>query len=73
MELGRLSRARLRPGPLVGIALGYLVAVSGLMIWRGISVSPDYLLLLMVPIALASGRLLGFLRDRVPFMALFLA
>jgi membrane-associated phospholipid phosphatase len=76
VELGRLrgvARTRVRPGPLVGIALAYLVAVTGLMIWRGISVSPDYLLLLMVPIALASGRLVGFLRDWVPFIALFLA
>lgn len=73
MELGRLRVARPRPGPLVGIALGYLAAVSGVMIWRGISVSPDYLLLLMVPVALVSGRFLGFLRDWVPFIALFLA
>jgi hypothetical protein len=73
VELGRLRVARPRPGPLVGIALGYLVAVSGLMIWRGISVSPDYLLLLMVPIALVSGRFLRFVGDWVPFIALFLA
>jgi len=73
VELGRLRVARPRPGPLVGIAIGYLAAVSGVMIWRGISVSPDYLLLLMVPVALVSGRFLGFLRDWVPFIALFLA
>ena len=72
MELGRLRGVR-RPGPLVGIAFGYLVVVSGLMIWRGISVSPDYLLLLMVPVALLSGRLVRFLADWVPFIALFLA
>ena len=64
---------RVRPGPLVGIALAYLGAVSGLMIWRGISVSPDYLLLLMVPVALLSGRFLRFVGDWVPFIALFLA
>jgi membrane-associated phospholipid phosphatase len=61
-----------RPGPLVLIALAYLIAASGVMIWRGISVSPDYLLLLLVPVALLSGRLLGFLRDWVPFVAIFL-
>lgn len=72
MELGRLRGVH-RPGPLVGIALGYLGVVSGLMIWRGISVSPDYLLLLMVPVALLSGRVLRFLADWVPFIALFLA
>jgi membrane-associated phospholipid phosphatase len=61
-----------RPGPLVAVSLAYLLLVSGVMIWRGISVSPDYLLLILVPIALLSGRLLGFLRDWVPFIALFL-
>jgi membrane-associated phospholipid phosphatase len=61
-----------RPGPLVVIALVYLVAVTGFMIWRDISVSPDYILLLLVPLALLSGRFLGFLRDWVPFIAIFL-
>ena len=42
------------------------------MIWRGISVSPDYLLLLLVPVAIASGRLGRFLGDWVPFVAIFL-
>jgi hypothetical protein len=72
VELGRLRGLR-RPGPLVGTALGYLVVISGLMIWRGISVSPAYLLLLMVPVALLSGRVVRFLADWVPFIALFLA
>jgi len=61
-----------RPGPLVVVSLLYLLLVSGVMIWRGISVSPDYLLLVLVPVALLSGRFVGFLRDWVPFMALFL-
>jgi membrane-associated phospholipid phosphatase len=61
-----------RPGPLVAVSIAYLLLVSGFMIWRGISVSPDYLLLILVPVALLSGRFLGFLRDWVPFVALFL-
>ena len=61
-----------RPGPLVGASLTYLFLVSAVMIWRGISVSPDYLLVLMVPIALVSGRFIGYLKDWVPFIALFL-
>ena len=65
-------RALRRPGPLVVAALAYLTVASGVMIWRGISVSPDYLVLLMVPVALASGRFLRFLGDWVPFVALFL-
>ena len=66
-----LGRVR-RPGPLVAISVGYLVLVSGVMIWRGISVSPDYLLLILVPVAVLSGRLAAFARDWVPFVALFL-
>ena len=66
-----LRRAR-RPGPLVAISLAYLVAVAGILIWRGISVSPDYLLFLLIPVALLSGRFLGFLRDWVPFVVIFL-
>ena len=61
-----------RPGPLAAVAFGYLLLVSGVMIWRGISVSPDYLLLILVPVAILSGRFLRFLRDWVPFVALFL-
>lgn len=53
-------------------AVAYLVLASGIMIWRGISVSPDYILLLCVPVALLSGHVLRFLRDWVPFIALFL-
>jgi hypothetical protein len=66
-----LSAVR-RPGPLVALSLAYLLLVSGVMIWRGISVSPDYLLLILVPVALLSGRFVRFLRDWVPFIALFL-
>ncbi|MHB8588492.1 MAG: phosphatase PAP2 family protein [Candidatus Dormibacteraceae bacterium] len=67
------TRERYRSGPLLTFALVYLAAVSGFMIWRGISVSPDYLLLLMLPVALASGRFLRFLRDWIPFILIFLA
>jgi membrane-associated phospholipid phosphatase len=70
-ERALLRRIR-RPGPLVALAIAYLALVSGIMIWRGISVSPDYLLLVMVPLALLTGRFVAFLRDWVPFIALFL-
>ncbi len=66
------SARALRPGPLAALALLYLVLVSAVMIWRGISVSPDYLLLLLVPVAVVSGRLLRFAADWVPFVALLL-
>ncbi len=66
-----LHRVR-RPGPLVAISLAYLLAAAAIMIWRGVSVSPDYLLFLLIPVAVLSGRLLGFLRDWVPFVVIFL-
>ena len=34
--------------------------------------SPDYLLFVLIPVALLSGRFLGFLRDWVPFVVIFL-
>jgi len=61
-----------RPGPMVIISLVYVLILSGIMIWRGISVSPDYLLAIFVPVALLSGHFFGFLRDWVPFVAIFL-
>ena len=67
-----LRRVRRRPGPLVAISLAYLLAVAGILIWRGISVSPDYIFLLLIPVAALSGRFLGFLRDWVPFLIIFL-
>ena len=66
-----LRRVR-RPGPLVAISLAYLVAAAGLLIWRGVSVSPDYILFLLIPVAVLSGRFLGFLRDWIPFVVIFL-
>ncbi len=68
---GYLARAR-RPGPLVAISLTYFLAATGLMIWRGVSVSPDYILVLLVPIGLLSGHFFGYLRDWIPFVAIFL-
>jgi membrane-associated phospholipid phosphatase len=67
----RAARPR-RPGALAAISLAYVVGMSTVMIWKGISVSPDYLLLVLVPVAVASGRLLRFLGDWVPFVAIFL-
>ena len=70
--VSQVLRSVRRPGPLVAISLAYLVAAAGIMIWRGISVSPDYLLFLLIPVALLSGRFIGFLRDWVPFVVIFL-
>lgn len=56
----------------MAISLAYLLAAAGILIWRGISVSPDYLLFLLIPVAVLSGRFLGFLRDWIPFIVIFL-
>jgi membrane-associated phospholipid phosphatase len=65
------SRQRIRS--LLALSLIYIGLASAFMIWRGISVSPDYLLLLLLPVAVASGRLWRFLGDWVPFIVIFLA
>jgi membrane-associated phospholipid phosphatase len=70
--LGRDATPLQQRTPFVLLCVAYLAAVSAVMIWRGISVSPDYLLAIMVPVALLSGRLLRFLGDWVPFIAVFL-
>jgi membrane-associated phospholipid phosphatase len=66
--LGRLRR----PNAMVAISITYLTAATLIMTWRGIEVSPDYILMLCVPIALLAGRLIRFVKDWVPFIALFL-
>jgi membrane-associated phospholipid phosphatase len=55
------------------VALAYLVAVSAVMLWRGVSVSPAYLLLLLAPLVLLVGRLSPPLGDWAPFVAIVLA
>lgn len=50
----------------------YVIAVCLFSVWRGISVSPDYLLIVMLLGAVALGRWKAFLLDWLPFLALFL-
>jgi membrane-associated phospholipid phosphatase len=57
---------------MVIVSIAYVLVLSGIMIWRGISVSPDYLLAIFIPVALLSGRFFRFLGDWVPFIAIFL-
>jgi PAP2 superfamily protein len=63
-------RLRLRPGPIAILALVYVAAVIALLMVRRQVVTPDLLLLLFVPIALLTGRIVAFLRDWVPLLAL---
>lgn len=57
---------------LLGIVAGYVVLLSGLMIIRGVAVTPDvvFVALGLAAVVLGRGRL--FLRDWIPFLALFL-
>ncbi len=50
----------------------YVIAVSAFSIWRGISVSPDYFVIVLLLGAIALGRWKAFVVDWLPFVALFL-
>ena len=64
---------RLRPGPLLIGSLAYLAVIFGVMLWRGISIEPEWVLLALLVIAMALGRGLAFLADWGPFLLLFFA
>ena len=58
---------------LVGLIAGYIAILSGLMIARGVSLTPDVLLIGLGLAALLIGRGKLFLRDWIPFIGLFFA
>ena len=62
---------RLATGHIVA-GVAYLLLAAALMIWRGIPVTPDFLIVVLVPIAALTGRLSRFLSDWVPFVVVFL-
>jgi membrane-associated phospholipid phosphatase len=57
---------------LVPAVILYVIAVSAFSIWRGISVSPDYFVIILLLGAIALGRWKAFVVDWLPFVALFL-
>lgn len=57
---------------MVPAVVAYVVAVSLFLIWRGISVSPDYLVIILLLGAVVLGRWKTFVVDLLPFLALFL-
>jgi membrane-associated phospholipid phosphatase len=63
-----------RPPPrtLVLITVAYLALTSAVLIYWHMVITPDYLFVLLLPIAYLSGRLFGFFKDWVPFMVLLL-
>jgi membrane-associated phospholipid phosphatase len=54
----------------LGIAL-YLGIIFGVMLWRGISIEPQWVVLVLLLVAVALGRGRAFLTDWVPFLVLF--
>jgi hypothetical protein len=62
-----------RPGALLGGSLVYLAVIFGVMLWRGISIEPEWVVLALLVIAIALGRALVFIADWGPFLLLFFA
>ena len=62
-----------RPGALLIGSVLYLSAIFGVMLWRGISIEPEWVLLALLVIAIAVGRGVAFVADWGPFLLLFLA
>ena len=62
-----------KPGALLIGSLLYLSAIFGVMLWRGISIEPEWVVLALLVVAIALGRGLAFVADWGPFLLLFLA
>ena len=62
-----------RPGALLIGSILYLAVILGVMLWRGISIEPEWVILALLVIAIAMGRTLTFIADWGPFLLLFLA
>lgn len=58
---------------LVAAVAAYAFLLLTLMVWRGIAVTPDLLVVSLALVATVLGRGKLFLRDWIPFIALFLA
>src|SRR5215470_2743388 len=62
-----------RPGALLVGSLAYLALIFGVMLWRGVSIEPEWVVLALLVIAIPVGRGLPFIVDWGPFLLLFLA
>ncbi len=62
-----------RPGALLVGSVLYLSVIFGVMLWRGISIEPEWVVLALLVIAIAMGRGLTFIADWGPFVLLFFA
>ncbi|HEY0831045.1 MAG TPA: phosphatase PAP2 family protein [Candidatus Dormibacteraeota bacterium] len=54
-------------------SLVYLTLIFGVMLWRGVAIEPEWVVLALLVIAVAMGRGLTFVADWGPFLLLFLA
>ncbi len=66
------SSLRRHPRLLLGGSVVYLGLIFGVMLWRGIDIEPQWVVLALLVIAAAMGRGKQFIFDFVPFLLLFL-
>lgn len=64
---------RRRPRLLLIGSIVYLALIFGVMLWQGISIEPEWVLLALLVIAVALGRGRSFITDWAPFLLLFFA
>jgi len=62
-----------RPRLILVASVLYLTLVFGVMLWRGISIEPEWVVLALLVIAVALGRGRSFIVDWAPFLLLFFA
>lgn len=62
-----------RPRLLLVGSVVYLALIFGVMLWRGVSIEPEWTLLALLVVAIALGRGRTFLEDWAPFLLLFFA
>jgi len=64
---------RRRPRLLLIGSVVYLALIFGVMLWRGVSIEPEWTLLALLVVAVALGRGRTFIEDWAPFLLLFFA
>jgi membrane-associated phospholipid phosphatase len=72
LQLGRRFSVARPGGLLIGSVL-YLALIFGVMLWRGVSIEPEWVVLALLLIAIAMGRGRVFIADWGPFLVLFFA